>query len=128
MEIWDLTNDKVRLVDAPIVNLMGIEPKGNYVSVLASANEAQGFYDLATGKKGYPPTVPDGYWILGARVRDMSGGLVSQDVSDNPWRDWPDETLYGPALVAKALAGLAAAQRAEVARERISFAAVAANP
>ena len=72
--------------------------------------------------------MPDGYWILGARVRDASGNLVSQDVNFNPWRDWPDESLYGPALVAHALAGLTPAQREEVARDRINYAAVAAAP
>ena len=128
MEIWDLTDDKVSQIKAPIVNILGIDPKGDYVSVIAMSAEAQGFYDLATGKKGHPPKVPDGYVIYGSRVRNASGGLVSQDINPNPWRDWPDETLFGPALVQKALAGLSPAQRAEVTRERITFAEVAASP
>ena len=128
LEIWDLVNDRVSAIKAPIVNILGIDPKGDYVSVIAFDNAAQGFYDLATGQKGHPPTVPDGYVIYGARVRNTSGGLVSQDISPNPWRDWPDESLFGTALVEKAMAGLTAAQREEVARERITYADVAAAP
>lgn len=128
MEIWDLAADTVTAVKAPIVNILGIDPKGDYVSVIAFDNAAQGFYDLAAGRKGHPPTVPDGYVVIGARVRNASGGLVSQDVSPNAWRDWPDESLFGPALVEKAVAGLTAAQRDEVARDRITYAATTAAP
>ena len=128
MEIWDLTNDKVSRPKAPVTAILAMDPKGRYVSVLASPSDAQGFYDLATGEKAYPPTVPDGYWILGARVRDTHGGLVSQDVNNNPWRDWPDESLFGPALVKRALTGLSPAQREEVDRERITYAVIAGNP
>ncbi|MEW9306314.1 caspase family protein [Labrys neptuniae] len=128
MEIWDLATDAVNLVKAPIANIMGIDPAGKYVGVIALDAEVQGIYDLATGKKGQPATVPPGYVIYGSRVRNAEGGLVSQDINPNAWRDWPDESLYGPGLVEKALAGLTPAQREEVARDRITFAEVAANP
>lgn len=127
MEIWDLATDAVNLVKGPIANIMGVDPNGGYVSVVAMSSEAQGFYDLSTGKRGQPPTVPPGYVIYGSRVRNAEGGLVSQDINPNPWRDWPDQTLFGPALVEKAMAALTPAQREDVARERISFAEVAAN-
>ncbi|MGJ4856819.1 caspase family protein [Labrys sp. La1] len=128
MEIWDLATDAVNLVKAPIANIMGIDPDGKYVGVIALDAEVQGIYDLATGKKGQPATVPPGYVIYGSRVRNAEGGLVSQDINPNAWRDWPDESLHGSGLVEKALAGLTPAQREEVARGRITFAEVAANP
>ena len=128
MEIWDLTSDAVKLVKGPIANIMGVDPEGRYVSVVAMSSEAQGFYDLSTAKRGQPPTVPPGYVIYGSRVRNAEGGLVSQDINPNPWRDWPDQSLFGPPLVEKAMAALTPAEREEVARERISFVEVAANP
>ena len=126
MEIWDFATDKVTMVKGPIFNIMGIDPKGDYAGVLAFSQEAEGLYDLSTGKKGHPPTVPDGFKIDGSRVYNASGAMISQDLAPNAWRDWPDETLYGPALVKKAMDGLTAAQREEVARERITF--VSGNP
>ncbi len=127
MEIWDLATDAVTMVKGPIANIMGVDPEGRYVSAVAMSSEAQGFYELATGKRGQPPTVPPGYVIYGSRVRNAEGGLVSQDINPNPWRDWPDQSLFGPALVEKALASLTPAQREDVERERISFADVAAR-
>ena len=125
MEIWDLANDKVSFINAPIFNIMGIDPKGQYVSVLAFAKDAEGLYELATAKKGHPPTIPEGFAAEGSKVYDAAGSLVNQDLGTNPWRDWPDETLFGPALVAKAMARLTDAQRAAIARERITYTVVA---
>ena len=125
MEIWNLATDKVDLVKNSISTIQAMDPKGRYVAVFADSGEDQGLYDLATGKRAYPPTIPDGYRVAGAGVRDPNGGIVSQDNSFNPWRDWPDETLYGPALVRHALAGLTPAERDEVDRERIAYAVVA---
>lgn len=127
MEIWDLADEKVTTVAAPIVNILGIDPRGRYVSALAFSDEANGLYDLAAAAKGHPPTIPDGFSVEGSRVYEATGALINQDLNPDPWRDWPDETLFGPALVEKATAGLTAAERDEVARERITY-SVARNP
>ena len=50
-----------------------------------------------------------------------NGSLINQDLNPKPWRDWPDESLFGPALVKQATATLTAAQQEEIGRERITY-------
>ncbi|WP_448950815.1 caspase family protein [Labrys neptuniae] len=120
MEIWDLANDIVRDVAGPMV--VSIDPNGNYVSSLGMSGEAQGFYDLSTGKKGHPATVPDGFVAYRNRMlRSDTGTLIGQDSSPSIWLDWPDETLSGPAVVQRALSELTPPERDEVVRERIDY-------
>ena len=126
MGIWDLARDTMTEVKAPGENVVGLDPSGRYVRAHDMSGGKGGvLYELATGRKVHLATVPDGLSGFGPLVYSESGSVVGVDTAPNPWRDWPEESLFGPALVQKAEAELTPQQRHEVARDRITFAEVA---
>ncbi|MFC2253144.1 caspase family protein [Labrys portucalensis] len=129
LEIWDLARDEMTEVKTTNEKVDGLDPSGRYVRTTDLSGRKGGFvYELATGRKVSLAAIPDGFQNSGPLVYNMSGGVVGLDMTSNPWRDWPDESLFGPSLVQKAEAGLTPPQRQEVARDRITFAEVATAP
>lgn len=99
------------------------------VQMLASVLLSSGIGCLALAVPAQATTIPDGFVIIGVtRLRGDSGGIVGHNTSPNPLLEWPDESLFGPVLVEKALAELTLAQRQEVACDRVTFAEFATGP
>ncbi|MBP0577738.1 hypothetical protein J8I29_00315 [Labrys sp. LIt4] len=129
MVIWDLARDRMTEVKAPGENVVGLDPGGRYVRAQdLSGGKGGVLYELATGREVHLATIPDGLSAFGPLVYSMSGSVVGTDTAPNPWRDWPNERLFGPALVDKALSELSPVQREEVARDRVTFVEVATAP